>query len=344
MHTILLPYFPVTWRDVQNLGEQSARFLWEGGLRPGMVYHHVYFGWHTAFWLIYVAEKIGVTPVYTEHYPLEARRFVTQTKYIKPDVVDFISPPLKAAIDEEIKKQELDSFELMHHHQVIGYGGEALTPKVAKSLTEEWGVEYIERTSINDITAHPAGCREHTGFHISEDMFFIEVIDPLTSEVLPLGKRGELCFTPLITEGVAPLRWRTDDIGIINEELCPCGCAFRTFKIIGRKGDEVRVKGVSIMPLDIMLILQSIPETETGLAQTYKEAFEMDILKVRVGYNPTKVEDTKELQSKLEEKFKKEFAVPLELDLVPEGKIAEEALKAGLGHKMPRIIQVESKK
>ena len=50
------------------------------------------------------------------------------------------------------------------------------------------------------------------GLHINEDMFYPEIIDPETGEVLPDGEEGELVFTTLTKEGTPLIRYRTVDI------------------------------------------------------------------------------------------------------------------------------------
>ncbi len=47
-------------------------------------------------------------------------------------------------------------------------------------------------------------CLFQQGLHISEDHFFPEIIDPVTLEVLPQGETGELVFTTITKEGLAP--------------------------------------------------------------------------------------------------------------------------------------------
>ena len=48
-----------------------------------------------------------------------------------------------------------------------------------------------------------AECEAQDGLHIFEDLFFPEVIDPETLEVLPPGEEGELVLTTLSKEAKA---------------------------------------------------------------------------------------------------------------------------------------------
>ena len=55
-------------------------------------------------------------------------------------------------------------------------------------------------------------CEVQDGLHICEDLFYPEVIDPATGQVLPDGAKGELVLTTLTKEGTPMLRYRTRDI------------------------------------------------------------------------------------------------------------------------------------
>ena len=67
---------------------------------------------------------------------------------------------------------------------------------------------------------------EASGYHLSPDLGFVELIDPKTGELVPDGKPGEIVFTPLNARGTVVLRYRTGDIaeGGLSWEKCPnCG-------------------------------------------------------------------------------------------------------------------------
>lgn len=69
----------------------------------------------------------------------------------------------------------------------------------------------------------------------------IVVRDPATREVLPDGKEGMLEFISPVPHSYPGNVVLTDDIGIINDEVCPYGRAGQRFKVVGRlKKAEVR--------------------------------------------------------------------------------------------------------
>jgi phenylacetate-coenzyme A ligase PaaK-like adenylate-forming protein len=65
-----------------------------------------------------------------------------------------------------------------------------------------------------------------SGFHLSPELAFIEIVDPRTGEPVPEGHSGEIVFTPLDARGTVVLRYRTGDIaeGGLTWTRCPhCG-------------------------------------------------------------------------------------------------------------------------
>jgi phenylacetate-coenzyme A ligase PaaK-like adenylate-forming protein len=65
-----------------------------------------------------------------------------------------------------------------------------------------------------------------SGFHLSPELAFIEIVDPRTGEPVPEGHSGEIVFTPLDARGTVVLRYRSGDIaeGGLTWTRCPhCG-------------------------------------------------------------------------------------------------------------------------
>jgi len=63
-------------------------------------------------------------------------------------------------------------------------------------------------------------CEEKEGLHINEDLFYPEIIDPVSGEVLADGEKGELVLTTLTKEGTPIIRFRTRDITYLMREKC----------------------------------------------------------------------------------------------------------------------------
>jgi phenylacetate-CoA ligase len=89
-------------------------------------------------------------------------------------------------------------------------------------------------------------------------IFFPEIIDPQTGEVLPDGELGELVFTSLSKEAFPIVRYRTRDL----TRLLP-GTARtmrRMQKVTGRSDDMIILRGVNIFPTQVEEQLLKVTE------------------------------------------------------------------------------------
>jgi phenylacetate-CoA ligase len=105
-------------------------------------------------------------------------------------------------------------------------------------------------------------CQYHKGLHVWEDMFIVEVVDPVTGEPLPDGKSGELVFTTFTKEGFPLIRYRTRDISVLQSGKCECGRShIRMLKPSGRTDDMLIIRGVNVFPSQIESVLLTVGDT-----------------------------------------------------------------------------------
>lgn len=119
----------------------------------------------------------------------------------------------------------------------IVLGGEKVpdgTRRKLRALCAELGSGKVDIMATYGFTeakmawpeCHGRGVEEPTGYHISPDLAFIEIVDPETGETVADGEPGEIVFTPLDSRGSVVLRYRTGDhiSGGLRYEPCPaCG-------------------------------------------------------------------------------------------------------------------------
>ena len=55
------------------------------------------------------------------------------------------------------------------------------------------------------------------GLHVQEDHFLAEVVDPDSGLAVDEGEEGELVFTTLTKEALPLIRYRTGDVGSLDE-------------------------------------------------------------------------------------------------------------------------------
>jgi phenylacetate-CoA ligase len=139
-------------------------------------------------------------------------------------------------------------------------GAEKLSSAVRMKIENGFGVEVFDSYGSSVVLGPGiAGeCNAHEGLHVYEDFFIVEVIDPDTGKKLGPGRKGELVITTLMREAFPLIRYRTGDITMIKEGVCPCGRTHvRLEDFYGRTDDTIKIKGMSVSPDRIRQILNA---------------------------------------------------------------------------------------
>jgi phenylacetate-CoA ligase len=178
-------------------------------------------------------------------------------------------------------------------------------------------------------------CEAIRGWHMAEDFFVLEVINPETGERVAEGEEGEYLVTSFIHHTMPLIRFSMEDVAYNKFATEPCKCG-RTHArglepIPGRVKDMFKVKGKALMPWDVEVPIADIPET-TRLYQLIYDAWDMDAVKV-------KVETTRKLPDASYEKMarttlEERLGVPVELEMIPPGGVP---IMAG-GYKVVNVV------
>lgn len=104
----------------------------------------------------------------------------------------------------------------------------------------------------------PAG-----GLHITAEDILLEIVGT-DGRVLGAGEPGEIVITHLATRGFPFVRYRTGDIGTLDEALCPCGRGLPLLKEVqGRTTDFlVAADGTVVHGLALIYVLREISGIE----------------------------------------------------------------------------------
>jgi phenylacetate-CoA ligase len=120
------------------------------------------------------------------------------------------------------------------------------------------------------------------GLHVQEDHFLVEVVDPVSGDVLEEGTEGELVFTTLMKEAMPLLRYRTGDIGSLTLEPCSCGRTFARIRgLRGRRDDMIIVRGVNLYPSNVEHLLMGVPDVAPHYQLVVSREGAMDELTVQ---------------------------------------------------------------
>jgi phenylacetate-CoA ligase len=324
---------PVPVRKRTSVEDGYARDWWEIGARPGDYSLLSSFTFRIGIGNTPLVD-MGVIPIVFAHDPRQIPRMVEAIETYRPTIFSLMSTPMLLAFEHFFASSGVDPKSLFSSIKGAIAGGEAMSPRL-RALADSWGLELFETSSLGDVLSGTE-CRAHAGFHAYEDMALVECLDPEGTEPVPDGELGELVVTTLQNPEFPIIRYRTDDLVVMDRSPCVCGRTHSRYQIRGRKGDQIQVQGQPILPLDVRFLVEAEPETRSGLFQIVKSASEMDVLKLRVGFNPeTLKQDHADLAGRLRDAIRSALSVPVVVELVLES----ELLKLGPPHKIPRVIK-----
>ena len=144
------------------------------------------------------------------------------------------------------------------------FGAETVTTAMCEKIRARLGIDVFNiygMTETGGVGTLGMDCRDHSGIHVWEDQYYLEVVDPLTKKVLPDGQEGELVVTSLTREALPVVRFKTGDLTrILSREKCACGRTHVKIDLIsGRTDDMLIVKGVNFFPSQVEQALLEIP-------------------------------------------------------------------------------------
>ena len=240
-----------TKNDIENWSESCARGLYGIGVRKGSVIHIAYgYGLFTGgLGLHYGAEYMGATAV-----PVSSGNTARQLMLLKDFKAEVLccTPSYALHLIDEMKKTGYSKDDLSLKYGV--FGAESWTNEMRNTIEKELGIKAYDIYGLSEISGPGVAmeCEFQNGCHVQDDMFYPEIIDPITLKPLPVGEEGELVFTTLTKEGIPLIRYRTRDLCRILPDRCECGrTTLRLDKIKGRTDDMLIIRGVNVFPSQI---------------------------------------------------------------------------------------------
>ena len=320
--------------DSEMIANAYSRHFWALGARPKQRLLFTNIIWH---WgvneVVKMASKIdlGVFPLDVFDVP----NIISYLRSFRPDFIFILVAPFVGPLRDKMMADNLDPKEVWDSVDFVIWTGEGITRAVRKRVEEEWGIKVFQMAGYSDPFNMTFECPEVDGTHSSgEDMFFVEVVDPDTGQVVPEGERGEHVCTALSFEAMPLLRFRTDDLGYMTTKKCGCGRTSTRSHWLGRRNDEVKVEGKSIFAIEVKEIVDAIPGIDHGIFQMVRYSTRMDKLRLLVADKGE--EDLEHLSRTLKSEVEKTFDVQSEIEFIPFDEMMKEASPA----KMPRVKNV----
>jgi phenylacetate-CoA ligase len=271
-----------TRNDIRTWSECVARVLAAGGITDHDVVQVAFpYGLFTGgLGFHYGAERIGASVIPASGGSLEKqilimRDFKTTALACTPSY----ALALAAALEEaRIQPQELflrSGF----------FGAEPWSEGLRGQLEQKLHVTALDNYGLTEVVGPGVSfeCEARAGLHVNEDHFIVEAIDPKTLTPVPRGAEGELVFTTITKEGFPLVRYRTGDLGVLDEAPCSCGrTSVRMSRIRGRIDDMIIMGAVKVFPSQV----EEIVAGEQGLTPHFEIVVDreagVDTLEVRV--------------------------------------------------------------
>lgn len=275
-------YLTRKWRSLR--GDSLVRAYWWAGLRPGMRMLMAAPAWHSlAVQETRVIERLGATCVvpWGTFLPRFSGNFLDTLVDAKPDFVSMFLPMLYALL-AECRRRGISPRVPFDSVKYLLLVGAPLTPRSREKLKEDLRVVDIFEGLGNPEGLTAMECSLHHGHHIFLDCCYVEIVDPRSGELLPPGKRGNVIITSLIPHGSVFIRYDSEDIGEILPHRCKCGRTWPLMEVYDRRMNTVRVAGNEIVPYDVRLCLDELPELAGLPFALIRGERKMDYLKLAV--------------------------------------------------------------
>jgi phenylacetate-CoA ligase len=252
--------------DLELWGEVMARSLSAAGTVKGDLIQVGYgYGLFTGgFGAHYGGLKLGAAVLPASSG--QTKKQISLMMSLKPRILA-CTPSYALYLAEEIEKEGIAVKDISWNVGV--FGAEPWSDNMRLEIEKKLGMKALDVYGLSEIMGPGVGmeCEEKAGLHIWSDVFYPEVINPDTGDVLGEGEQGELVITTLTKEAIPLIRYRTRDIVSITYEKCKCGrTAPRISKVQGRSDDMLIVKGINVFPSQVEHVLLTV----NGITPNYQ--------------------------------------------------------------------------
>jgi len=255
------PFFH-TQADLDRIAELSARRLRAQGVTPNDLVQvtlpfSLYIGGPIA---IEGAMKLGACVLATGTGAMTPSRRQVEIARLWRTTVLCSTPSYALRLAEVAREMGLDPARDFHF-KMMYVTAEFCSPETRQELERSWNTRVYDNYGSVEAPASTYECHLRNGWHISEDAYIFETVDPETKQPVSPGEEGMLLITSLFREASPFFRYRVGDIVSLWDEPCECGRTFRRMsEVKGRADEMVKLRGVSVYPKSIERVLRTIPE------------------------------------------------------------------------------------
>ncbi len=210
----------------------------------------------------------------------------------------------------------------------IVLGAESSSDEIRAKIEDFYGAMVYDGYGLTEMNGPGVSfeCHLKNGYHVWEDNYIIEIIDPESDTPLSDGETGEIVFTTINREGMPIIRYRTRDLASLIPEPCQCGRTHqRLSRIQGRIDDLIIFKGVNIFPLQIEKTIMDFPELEGTYMVILETENNREYMRIQAEVKEEMLqrgrESVQSLKASIEAALKSEVLVRTDVQLLAAGEI-----------------------
>jgi len=288
---------PLSWRDLEQLGDSWCyKFHWIG-LRPG---DRGYTMWPIALQVAGVSLARGFQKYGLQSYlvaPLDVGRKLETMRRFPPSFIITV-PAYLTRLTVVAQQMGIDPRRDFPELRAVDATTQAYTLDWAREMEAFWGAPLTEMfgatQSVPGIMiscergVHRDGRRGM--LHALEHRLLFEVVDPGTGRQVASGEEGELVVTTLTREAAPMIRFRMGDRVIYQAASeCACGRPFAGIQAgtVARYDDMIKIKGQNVWPEAVDAAVFGFREVEEYRATVFIDAEGRETVAVQYEIKPT---------------------------------------------------------
>jgi len=271
-----------TKKDLDHWTEMVARsIVCTGATKKDVFQNMMSYGMFTGgLGLHYGAERVGMTVI-----PMGGGNTKRQLQLMKDfgSTVLHITPSYLLHVHSKLEEFGISSKDLKLRKAYLG--AEPYSENTRKKAEALFGIDAYNSYGLSEMNGPGVAfeCVHKCGMHVWEDNYLLEIIDPLTGELLADGKEGEIVLSNLTRQATPLLRYRTRDIAFVHKGGCDCKRTHRRLsRITGRTDDMLIINGVNVYPSQIEEVIMRIPQVGTNYQIYLEKEGTLDRLIVKV--------------------------------------------------------------
>ena len=154
--------------------------------------------------------------------------------------------------------------------KILIIGGELSFPPYRKYVEKIFCGQTFDKYGAFEVKSIAWECR-HGNMHMDADSVLCEVIKD--GEPAAPGERGEVVVTNLWNKAMPFIRYKLGDIGVLSDELCPCGRTLPLMDVVEGRLDDFIVlpSGKIIPPGAVVPLFFKLPHIEQFKVIQYKK-------------------------------------------------------------------------